>query len=110
MGTITRVITKVIGRDKHSFMVEGESFMDVMQTSAKLSFGNVKKCDCCGSDALVLGAHRAQNKFDYAYVRCLKCKATLNFGQQQEDSDIVYLRTREGENGEKVLDWQKFES
>jgi len=110
MGKITRVIKKQIGRETHSFMVEGDTFMDVMQTSAKLSFGDVKKCDCCDSDALVLGAHKAQGKYDYAYVRCLNCKATLNFGQQIEDTDIVYLKTKVDEMGKRIYDWTKYEA
>lgn len=103
-----KIIKKVIGKETHVFTVQGDNFFDVMQEAGKLSFPNVYKCGCCGSDHLYLGSHLAQNKFKYVTIKCGNCKASLNFGQQQENPDIFYLRQRE-ENGSKVYDWKPFQ-
>ena len=99
-----KFIKKKIGREVHNFVVEGENLFDVMQQAGKLSFPDVHKCGCCGSDILYLGSHIAQNKFKYVTIKCGKCKASLNFGQQQEDPDVFYLRTNEN----KEFDWKPF--
>lgn len=105
MGKITYYIKKKIGNEVHSFSVEGNNLFDAVLTSKNLSFGNVDKCGKCGSEYLELSAHNAKNKFKYVTVKCKSCKAYLNFGQQQENPDIFYLRTRQ-EGDKKVLDWQ----
>ena len=108
-----KIIKKVIGKEVHTFMVQGANLFDVMNEAGKLSFGDVKKCDICGCEDLHLGSHIAKNKFKYVTIRCKNhnCKASLNFGQQQENPEIFYLRTREEKdsNGKtkKVLDWKK---
>ncbi len=102
-----KFIKKQIGRETHNFVVEGKTLFDVMQEASKLSFGDVKKCGCCGSDALVLNSHIAQKKYKYVTVKCLSCKASVNFGQQQEDPEIFYLRTKQ-EGDKKVLDWRPY--
>lgn len=103
-----KIIKKQIGQETHTFVVEGETFYDVMREAGKLSFNNVYKCGCCGSDKLYLGSHKAKKKFEYITITCGECKSFINFGKQVEDPTIFYLRTRE-ENGKKVLDWTPFE-
>jgi hypothetical protein len=105
MGKITYYIKKKIGREVHSFSVEGDNLFDAVLTSRNLSFNNVEKCGKCGHDDLDLGAHAAKGRFKYVTIKCKSCKAYLNFGQQQENPDIFYLRTRQ-EGDRKVLDWQ----
>ena len=104
MGKITYFIKKKIGKETHSFSVEGENLHDVVMTSRNLSFSDVDNCGCCGSDELMLGAHVAKNKFKYVTIKCKKCKASVNFGHQQENPEIFYITTRD-EDGKKVLDW-----
>lgn len=107
MGKITQFIKRKVGKEIHSFSVEGDNFFDVVMTSKHLSFGDVEKCGLCGSDNLDLTAHLAKSKFKYVLIRCKKCKGYVNFGQQQENSDIFYLRTREDADKKKVLDWKE---
>ena len=118
---IKKIVKKRIGKEIHTFQVEGENFQDVVMESKKLSFGNVVKCGLCGSDNLELSAHIAKKKFKYVNIICRNCKAYLNFGQQQEDNTIYYLKTKSAldergkvifENGKekKVLDWRPFDS
>ena len=109
MGKITYYIKKKIGKEVHSFSVEGESLFDVVLTSKNLSFNSVESCGKCGSDDLDLGAHKAKDKFKYVTINCRSCKASLNFGQQQSNPEIFYLRTRD-EGGRKVLDWREANS
>lgn len=110
MGKITYFIKKTIGNIDHSFAVEGNSLHDVVMAKRKLSFPNVYKCDVCGSQNLDLGAHVTdEDKFEYTYIRCLDCKATLNFGQQKKDTDVFYLRTKDDGQGGKIYDWKPYE-
>jgi hypothetical protein len=106
MGKITHFVKKKIGKEVHSFSVEGENLHDVVMAGKKLSFYDVDKCGCCGSDNLELSAHVAKNKFKYTLVKCKKCKAYVNFGQQQENPEVYYLRTKDDGSGKKVLDWK----
>jgi len=101
-------IRKKIGKEVHTFLVEGETLFDVLKEAGKLSFGDVHKCGVCGGDHLALGCHTAQD-FDYTTIKCLNpsCKASLNFGKQKKDDSVYYLRTRD-EDGKKVLDWKPF--
>ena len=108
MGKISYFIKKKIGKDVHQFQVEGENLFDVVMTSKNLSFYDVDKCGCCGHDDLALGAHIAKNKYKYVTIKCKKCKASVNFGQQQENPEIFYLTTRKDEAGKSVLDWKPF--
>ncbi len=52
MGKITYFVKKKIGKEIHSFSVEGSNLFDVVLTSRNLSFGDVHKCGKCGSDEL----------------------------------------------------------
>lgn len=106
MAKLTYYIKKKIGKEIHSFSVEGDNFHDVVMASKNLSFYGVDKCGKCGHDDLELGAHVAKNRFKYVTIKCKKCKAYLNFGQQQENPEIFYLRTIEGPDKKKVLDWK----
>jgi hypothetical protein len=106
MGKIEMIIKKKFGKNSSTFVVGGDTFHDAVLEASKLSFGDVEKCGICASDDLFLGAHETKGEgFLFAYVRCSKCRATLNFGQQKK-ADVVYLRTKEDK---KTLDWMKFE-
>lgn len=108
MGNFKMKIEKKIGKRTYEFTVEGTNLYEAVMESKKLSFYDVHKCGCCGSDDLVLDAHVAQNKFKYTTVKCNACKASVNFGQQQENPDVFYIRTRTGVDGiSKEADWQK---
>jgi len=108
-----KTIKKKIGRETHTFIVEGDTLFDVMQEAGKLSFYDVHKCGICGGDHLTLGSHHAQNKYKYVTIKCKDCKASVNFGSQTENPDIFYIKMREeeGKDGKtkKVIDWNKFE-
>lgn len=106
MGKIEMIIKKKFGKNAFTFVVSAPSFHEAVLESSKLSFGDVEKCGICGSDDLFLGAHETKEEnFLYAYVRCKKCKSTLNFGKQKKDTSVVYLTTKD----DKSLDWVKFE-
>ena len=107
MGNFKMKIEKKVGKRTYEFTVEGENLYEAITESKKLSFYDVHKCGCCGSDDLVLDAHLAQNKYKYATIKCNGCKASVNFGQQQESPDIFYLRTRNKADGTgKEIDWK----
>lgn len=108
MGNFKMKIEKKIGRRTYEFTVEGTNLHEAVMESKKLSFYDVHKCGCCGSDDLVLDAHVAQNKYKYTTVKCNKCRASVNFGSQTENPDIFYLRTRDKNDGtgKKEIDWK----
>jgi predicted nucleic-acid-binding Zn-ribbon protein len=117
MGAILRkFVTKTIGKEKHTFEVEGEDFHSLIMESQNLSFPDVKECGLCGSDDLTLGAHVAQNKHDYVHITCKKCRGYVNFGKQQENPSVYFLRLKKDDNGNNLrdangktqFDWQKF--
>jgi hypothetical protein len=107
-------IKKKIGRDTHTFIVEGKNLHDLVMESKKLSFNNVENCGLCGSDNLVLDGRIAQNKFKYVDIKCLDCRGSLTFGRPQEDPDTFYLRKtdtgKKDENGRSIkkYDWKEF--
>ena len=103
MAEITYIKRVKIGGTVHEFQIKAENLHEAVKP---LSFGNVDKCGVCGNTNLYLGAHVAKGRFKYTTIKCSKCKATLNFGQQQEDPDIYYLRTKLGQGGKKEYDWQ----
>jgi len=108
MGNLKMKIEKKIGKRTYEFTVEGESLFDAVIESKKLSFYDVNKCGCCGSDDLILDAHIA-TKFKYTTIKCNSCRASVNFGRQQDDDNIFYLRTREKADGSgKEIDWNPF--
>ena len=100
-------ISKMIGRQKYTFQVEGSNFYEVVKESEKLSFPDVLTCGKCKKDNLTLATRYAQNKYKYTFIRCLNpdCKAQLIFGQTKEDSNVFYLRRNE----KKELDWEIYE-
>jgi MinD superfamily P-loop ATPase len=113
MGKITYYLRKKIGNEVHTFTVEGKNLHEVIMESKKLSFSDIDKCGICGSKDLELSAHVTESDgFDYTYIRCKNCRATLNFGQQKKNDDIYYLRTKEITNGQfvgqKTYDWKPF--
>jgi hypothetical protein len=95
---------KKIGKTTYYFTVEGKNLYECTNEMQKLSFPDVPKCGICGDENIVLGAHEAQ-KFEYTTIRCLKCKASINFGQQK-GTEVVYLRKTEDK---KQYDWKKYE-
>jgi hypothetical protein len=112
MGKITYYLKKEIGKYVHTFVVEGKNLHEIVMEAKKLSFGDIKKCGICGSDDLELSAHvTADDGYEYTYVKCRTCKATLNFGQQKKNDDIYYLRTTEitsgPHQGQKAYDWKQ---
>jgi hypothetical protein len=111
MGNFKMKIEKKVGKRTYEFTVEGENLHEAVMESKKLSFYDVHKCGCCGSDDLVLDAHVAKGKYKYTTVKCNKCRASVNFGQQQEDSNVFYLRTRDKVDGTgKEIDWNAFDA
>lgn len=113
MGKIIYHVKKQIGKNTHSFSVEGKDLHEVVMESKKLSFDDVKACGICGCENLELSAHDTEGKgFEYTYVRCKQCKATLNFGQQTKNKEIFYLRTTEITGGPhlglKAFDWKPY--
>jgi len=109
MGKIEMIIKKKFGKNSYTFVVSGPSFHETVLESSKLSFGDLDSCGVCQNDDLHLQAHTTkEDGYEYAYVRCRKCRATLNFGKQKKDTDVVYFTTKE-ENSKKVLDWKKFD-
>lgn len=99
-------VTKKIGKTNYNFQFEGANLFDVITESQKLSFNDVPKCGVCGKDNLILNARKAQEKFKYTEIKCLDCKASLTFGQKQDDPDTFYLRRNEN----KELDWKAYEA
>ena len=109
MGKVQMYLTKTTGKRKYTFVVTGDNAKSAIIESEKLSFDDVETCGVCGGDDLRLGGHVTKDDgFEYAYVRCKKCRATLNMGTQKKNTDINYWVTRE-ENGKTVLDWMKYE-
>ena len=110
MAKVEMILKKKFGKNSYTFVVNGDSFKNAVIESSKLSFGDVDKCDICESDELFLGGHVTKEEgHEYAYVRCKKCRSTLNFGTQKKATDVNYLTMREGAGGKKVLDWVKYE-
>jgi len=112
MSEITYYIKKKIGREVHSFSVTGKNFHEAVMAAEKLSFGDVPRCGICGNDDLVLGAHVTEEGHNYTHIRCKKCRATLNFGQQKKDNTVYYVRIVDGINAQgqavKVHDWKPY--
>lgn len=114
MAKYGKIITKIIGNERHSFVVNGDSFFDVIEKAKNLSFPDVYRCGICGSDDLQLGCHTTkEDELQYEHITCRKCRSRVNFGHQKK-SDIVYLRTKKtsdgnimkDQNGFPVFDWK----
>ncbi len=103
-----KVIKKRIGKDVHTFILDGDSLFDVLQKTQQLSFDDVDVCGVCNSDDLELRSYTTkEDGHKYIVVKCNSCRARLNFGQKKENPNVVYLRKRESSLGQKVLDWVK---
>lgn len=96
---------KKIGNREYEFEVEGKTLYDVITDSQKLSFGDVEACGACGSKNLILSTHVAKDKYKYTEVKCLDCKAALNFGFKTDDPEVCYLKKVDG-----IYDWRTFVS
>ena len=114
-ATLQKTITKTIGKEKHTFIVQADTFHKVVMEAQNLSFPDVKECGLCKSDDLTLGAHLAQDKHEYTHVTCRNCRGYINFGKQQSNPNIYFLRLKKDEkgntlkvNGRTVFDWQAF--
>jgi hypothetical protein len=113
---VRKSVTKTIGKEKHVFQFEGDDFFEVVKESQNLSFPDVHKCGLCGSDNLTLGAHIAQGKHKYVHITCKDCRGYVNFGKQQENPEVFFLRLKKddkgnnikGKDGRSMFDWQKF--
>ena len=101
-------IYKQVGRNKYTFVVEGDNLFSTIMESRKLSFYDVPTCGKCNSDNLILTAHIAGKKdeFEYTEIRCLKCGASLTFGQTKADKDVFFLR----KNDDKTFAWKEKQS
>lgn len=119
MGAVLRkTITKIIGKEKHNFQVESATgdLFDVIMEGQNLSFPDVHVCGLCGSDNLTLDAHLAQGKHKYVHITCRKCRGYINFGKQQENPNVYFLRLKKDEkgntikdsNGRTAFDWREF--
>ena len=98
-------LKKSIGKNVYTFVAEGKNLYEMVTESQKLSFNDVDKCGCCGSDNLFLNARKAQEKFKYVEIKCAKCKGSLVFGQTQENPDVFYLR----KNEDKSYKWTAYD-
>lgn len=97
------LIKKVIGKNNYTFEFEGRNLHEVIMDSQKLSFNDVKECGICKSDLLILESHIAQG-YKYTSIKCLKCNASVTFGQKKDDPDTFYLRRNE----DKTIEWKEF--
>src|ERR1039457_72609 len=96
-------IKKIVGKNVYSFVVDGKNLHELVMESQKLSFEDIKKCGCCGSDSLILNARVAEG-FSYTEIRCQKCRASLVFGVPKKEKDTVYLR----KNEDKTYQWKAY--
>lgn len=95
---------KQIGNKSYVFEVEGRNLHEVVMESEKLSFPSVSKCGLCESDWLVLKAYvTKEGGYEYTKIACLKCGASLTFGQRKDNKDQFFLR----KNEQGKLDWQE---
>ena len=89
MAKYTYSLKKQIGKNAHTFLIEGESFYDIVHTSKNLSFDDVQECGLCKSKELELGAHKTkEDGYEYVHIDCKSCKGRLNFGQQKKNPAI----------------------
>jgi hypothetical protein len=101
-----KTIRKKIGKEVHTFIVEGSNLYELVTESQKLSFNDVERCGCCKSDNLILNSRLAMNKYKYVEVKCADCRASVVFGSMMENPDIFFLR----KNDSKQLAWQAYSS
>ena len=99
-------VVKQIGKNPIVFEVEGSNLFECQMEAEKLSFHSVKKCGICEGEHLYLKAYKAQDKYKYVKVCCANpdCRASLTFGQKQDDPDTFYFRR----NPDKTLEWKQY--
>lgn len=114
MAKYGKIVKKTIGKETHAFVVNGDSFFEVVEGAKVFSFPHVYKCGNCGSDDLRLGSHLTkEDELQYEHITCKSCRARVNFGHQKK-SDVVFLRTKKNQdgtvmkdpNGFPVFDWK----
>lgn len=114
MSKFSKTITKVIGKERHVFIVNGNSFFEVIERSKVFSFPDVHRCGNCGSDDLKLNCHVTKDdELQYEHIDCKSCKSQVNFGHRKK-CDTVFLRPKKyndgsiikDENGNTLLDWK----
>ena len=96
-------IKKKIGKETHTWTVEGDNAYECQMEAQKLSFYDVHICGLCKSDNIHLMARLAQNKYKYLEIRCFDCKGSLTLGNKMEDPNVYYLRKNKDT---KNYDWQ----
>jgi hypothetical protein len=101
------VIKKQIGNRKYAFQVEGKNIWECQMEAQKLSFRDVYKCGLCGSEHLYLRAYKTKEGYKYIKVCCANpdCRASVTFGEKQNEEDVYYLR----KNEDRSLKWEKYE-
>jgi len=95
---------KKIGKNEYTITGEGMNLFEAITDLNKASFGDIKECGICGSDALYLEAHTAQAKYKYHSIKCGKCRASLTFGRREDDDNVSFLRR----TGEGKYDWKEY--
>jgi len=91
-----KIVKKQIGKNFHTFVVEGNNFHECLMEEKKLSFPDIYKCGLCDSDKLYLYAYiTEEDKYEYAKIKCGSCKASLTFGQPKKSPDSYDLRRNE---------------
>lgn len=108
-------VQKQIGNQYIEIIVEGANPEEALQELAKWSFSRVKYCPFCEARRnatkgapedyarhLDLQSRKAKDKFNYSFVKCLRCGAELTFGKTTT-GDKIYFRT--DDNGK--LDWKQ---
>ena len=109
-------IEKQIGNRYIKITVDGDTPEKVLQELAKWSFSGVRYCPFCEKQRedsanefpedyaqhLELQSRKAKDKFNYSFVKCLRCGAELTFGKTTE-GDKIYFR----KNDDNKLDWKQ---
>lgn len=99
-------VKKKIGKEIHTFVVQGKNLFECLIEAQKLSFGNIDKCGLCSNENLILNARIVQYKkttYQYTEIKCLNhsCRGTLTFGKQKGEEDTFFLRR----NDDKSYKW-----
>jgi len=100
------MIGKQIGKTRYTFVVKGNDLHELVMEAEKLSFHDVFKCGLCGDEFLYLTAYVTKDDgYKYVKIVCIKCKASVTFGQQKKNPGVFYLRKTE----DGKLDWKAYE-
>ena len=94
---------KKIGKKSYTFTGEGENLFQAITELGNASFGDVEKCGICGSDKLILEAHKTKEEnYEYCSIRCQDCKSSLTLGKTKKGNNFFLRRDESGK-----YDWQK---